>query len=77
LAVIASIEDGKLEFQDDLKQNLDRADAVAENIKQNIDRFIEQAPIEPPYIRERGLYILSDFEAIAALPLLSRFRSTN
>ncbi len=51
---LRSIEDGKLRFQDDLSQNLDRADAVAENIKQNIDRYIEQeqiaAPIEPPYI---------------------------
>ncbi len=50
---LRSISDRKLEFQDDLQQNLDRADAVAENIKQNIDRFIEQeqieAPIEPPY----------------------------
>jgi putative flavoprotein involved in K+ transport len=51
---LRSIDDGKLEFQDDLNQNLDRADAVAENIKQNIDKFIERdridAPIEPPYI---------------------------
>jgi putative flavoprotein involved in K+ transport len=51
---LRSIDDGKLEFQDDLQQNLDRADAVAENIKQNIDRYIEKeqvdAPIEPPYI---------------------------
>ncbi len=51
---LRSIEEGKLEFQDDLAQNLDRADAVAENIKQNIDRYIEkeqiEAPVEPPYI---------------------------
>ncbi|MFM2312155.1 MAG: hypothetical protein RLZZ04_1431 [Cyanobacteriota bacterium] len=50
---LRSIEDGKLEFQDDLRHNLDRADAVAENIKQNIDLYIEKAqikaPIEPPY----------------------------
>jgi putative flavoprotein involved in K+ transport len=50
---LRSIDDGKLEFQDDLNQNLDRADAVAENIKQNIDKFIERdridAPSEPPY----------------------------
>ncbi|WP_373541570.1 MSMEG_0569 family flavin-dependent oxidoreductase [Chamaesiphon sp.] len=50
---LRSINDGKLEFQDDLQHNLDRADTVAENIKQNIDRFIEKeqiaAPIEQPY----------------------------
>jgi putative flavoprotein involved in K+ transport len=51
---LRSINDGKLEFQDDLTQNLDRADAVAANIKQNIDRYIEKeqigVPTEPPYI---------------------------
>jgi putative flavoprotein involved in K+ transport len=51
---LRSISDGKIEFQDDLRQNLDRADAVAENIKQNIDKFIAKeqitAPIEPPYV---------------------------
>lgn len=50
---LKSINDRQLEFQDDLAQNLDRADAVAENIKQNIDKFIEKnqidAPIEPSY----------------------------
>jgi putative flavoprotein involved in K+ transport len=34
---LQSINDGKIEFQDNLHQNLDRADAVAENIKQNIE----------------------------------------
>ena len=51
---LRSIGDGKLEFQDDLRHNLDRADAVAANIKQNIDKFIEKeqidAPIEPAYV---------------------------
>jgi putative flavoprotein involved in K+ transport len=50
---LQSIADGKIEFQADLKTNLDRADAVAENIKQSIDRFIEKegitAPTEPAY----------------------------
>jgi putative flavoprotein involved in K+ transport len=50
---LQSITANKIEFQDDLRQNLDRADTVAENIKQSIDRFIEAnqivAPIEPPY----------------------------
>lgn len=43
----------RLEFNDDLQQNLDYADAVSEGIKQTIDRFIAQhqiaAPTEPPY----------------------------
>jgi putative flavoprotein involved in K+ transport len=51
---LRSIEDGKLEFQDDLAQNLDRADTVAENIKQNIDRYIEKEQIEAPV---ESLYI--------------------
>ena len=50
---LQSITADKLEFKTDLRQNLDRADAVAANIKQNIDRYIEQAgidaPTEPPY----------------------------
>ncbi|MBI4783588.1 MAG: MSMEG_0569 family flavin-dependent oxidoreductase [Oscillatoriophycideae cyanobacterium NC_groundwater_1537_Pr4_S-0.65um_50_18] len=43
----------QLEFWENLKQNLDQADAVAENIKKSIDAFIEKnqisAPTEPPY----------------------------
>ncbi|PZV07771.1 MAG: MSMEG_0569 family flavin-dependent oxidoreductase [Leptolyngbya sp.] len=43
----------KLEFWNDLKQNLDQADAVAESIKKTIDAFIEkhqiQAPVDPPF----------------------------
>jgi putative flavoprotein involved in K+ transport len=50
---VKNIRDRKLEFHDDLKQNLDQADAVAESIKQTVDRFIEQhqinAPLEPAY----------------------------
>lgn len=50
---IANIGDRYLQFLDNLQQNLDGADAVAENIKKNIDGFIEsnqvQAPVEPPY----------------------------
>ena len=42
-----------LQFRDNLQQNLDGADAVAENIKKNIDGFIDsnhiQAPVEPTY----------------------------
>ncbi|NDJ19568.1 MSMEG_0569 family flavin-dependent oxidoreductase [Myxacorys almedinensis] len=42
-----------LEFCDDLKHNLDQADAVAESIKKTIDGFIEKhqinAPLDPPY----------------------------
>ena len=40
-------------FDDDLKQNLDSADEVAESIKGTIDKYIQKeqidAPIEPPY----------------------------
>lgn len=47
------ITQSKLEFHNDLKQNLDQADGVAESIKKTIDGFIEkhqlQAPVEPPY----------------------------
>jgi putative flavoprotein involved in K+ transport len=50
---LKTISGSHLEFWDDLKQNLDRADAVANNIKKSIDGFIEknqiQAPTEPPY----------------------------
>lgn len=42
-----------LEFWDNLRQNLDQADAVAESIKKSIDGFIEKnqidAPTEPAY----------------------------
>jgi putative flavoprotein involved in K+ transport len=42
-----------LQFRDNLQQNLDNADAVAEKIKKNIDEFIDsnqiQAPIEAAY----------------------------
>ncbi|MEB3338459.1 MAG: MSMEG_0569 family flavin-dependent oxidoreductase [Leptolyngbyaceae bacterium] len=47
------ISGSTLEFQDDLKQNLDQADAVAENIKKSINEFIAkhhiEAPQDPPY----------------------------
>jgi putative flavoprotein involved in K+ transport len=50
---LKSITGNTLEFSDELKQNLDQADAVAESIKKSIDGFIEknqiEAPIEPAY----------------------------
>jgi putative flavoprotein involved in K+ transport len=50
---VKTVSDRQLEFQSDLKQNLDQADAVAESIKKTIDEFIVknqiEAPIEPPY----------------------------
>jgi putative flavoprotein involved in K+ transport len=50
---LKGISADKIEFCDDLQQNLDYADAVAEGIKNTIDRFIDQhqieAPTEPPY----------------------------
>jgi len=46
--------DGRLRFADDLRKNLDQADAAAESIKTTIDTFIEKraisAPTEPRYV---------------------------
>jgi putative flavoprotein involved in K+ transport len=46
--------DGRLRFADDLRKNLDQADAAAESIKTTIDSFIEKraisAPTEPRYV---------------------------
>jgi len=50
---LKDIKSGYLEFYDNLKENLDQADAVAESIKKTIDNFIAknhiEAPIDPPY----------------------------
>ncbi|MBD2459777.1 MSMEG_0569 family flavin-dependent oxidoreductase [Oscillatoria sp. FACHB-1407] len=50
---LKTIDRGILEFADDLKHNLEQADAVAESIKKSIDAFIEknqiEAPLDPPY----------------------------
>jgi len=50
---LKDIADGYLHFQDNLKENLDSADATVERIKQNLDQFIIKnnidAPPEPPY----------------------------
>ena len=50
---LKAISGNQLEFQPDLKQNLDQADDVAESIKRTIDGYIQKhqidAPIEPPY----------------------------
>uniref|UniRef100_A0A832M3W6 MSMEG_0569 family flavin-dependent oxidoreductase n=1 Tax=Oscillatoriales cyanobacterium SpSt-402 TaxID=2282168 RepID=A0A832M3W6_9CYAN len=50
---LKTISGTMLEFHNDLKQNLDQADAVAESIKKSIDEYIAkhqiQAPTEPPY----------------------------
>jgi len=51
---LKGIQAGRLEFADDLKTNLDQADAVAESIKRTIDTFIEKneiyAQMEPSYV---------------------------
>ncbi|MGC1308551.1 MAG: MSMEG_0569 family flavin-dependent oxidoreductase [Phormidesmis sp.] len=48
-----TIQGPQLTFNDDLKQNLDQADAVAESIKNTINEYIAknniEAPIEPAY----------------------------
>ncbi len=47
------IQGPHLTLKDDLKQNLDQADEVAESIKGTIDTYIEknsiEAPVDPPY----------------------------
>jgi putative flavoprotein involved in K+ transport len=45
---LRDIRDGRLEFDSDLKANLDNADAVAENIKTTIDNHIEKHAIDAP-----------------------------
>jgi putative flavoprotein involved in K+ transport len=50
---LQDIQGDRLHFKDDLKANLDGADAVAESIKRTIDKFIADnklnAPEESPY----------------------------
>jgi putative flavoprotein involved in K+ transport len=50
---LLDIDDGKLHFGSDLKQNLDNADTVSANIKKSIDEYIARsnlvAPAEAPY----------------------------
>ncbi|WP_017326964.1 MSMEG_0569 family flavin-dependent oxidoreductase [Synechococcus sp. PCC 7336] len=49
---LKDIDGGKIAFNGDLQQNLDKADAVADSIKVTIDTYIEDknidAPLEPP-----------------------------
>lgn len=64
---LTAIRGGQLELGDDLKQNLDQADAVAESIKTTIDKMIAERGIaapdearyvpvwEPPAVPERAL----------------------
>jgi putative flavoprotein involved in K+ transport len=51
---LTGVEDGRPQFADDLAANLDHADAVADGIKDAIDRYIEStgisAPVEPRYV---------------------------
>ncbi len=51
---LTGVDGGVLEFADDLKVNLDRADAVAESIKDSIDAYIAAhgiaAPTEDRYV---------------------------
>jgi len=50
---LSRVEGARLDFADDLKKNLDQADAVAESIKDTIDKFIASqnidAATEPRY----------------------------
>lgn len=45
---LADARDGKLYFKDDLEQNLDHADNVAESIKTTIDKFIAEKGVNAP-----------------------------
>ncbi|MEM9906548.1 MAG: MSMEG_0569 family flavin-dependent oxidoreductase [Cyanobacteria bacterium P01_D01_bin.44] len=45
---LKQIQGQRLAFQDDLKKNLDQADAVAESIKRTIDAYIDKAQIDAP-----------------------------
>ena len=45
---LTEISGERLQFADDLKQNLDQADAVAESIKTSIDKFIADQGIAAP-----------------------------
>jgi putative flavoprotein involved in K+ transport len=45
---LKAVSDRFLRFADDLKQNLDQADAVAESIKTTIDKYIEANQINAP-----------------------------
>jgi putative flavoprotein involved in K+ transport len=51
---LTGIDGRTLDFADDLKVNLDRADAVAEGIKDSVDAHITaqgiEAPVEPRYV---------------------------
>lgn len=48
------IQAGKVRFRQDLRHNLDQADAVSESIKATIDKWIAkqgiEAPVEPAYV---------------------------
>jgi putative flavoprotein involved in K+ transport len=50
---LQDLQGSRMTFGDDLKQNLDQADAVAESIKRTIDAYIEKnhidAPVDRPY----------------------------
>lgn len=67
---LKTINGSQLEFRNDLKHNLDQADAIAESIKRTIDGFIEknqiEAPVDCPYhpVWEPETEILTlDYEA--------------
>ncbi|HEY0790597.1 MAG TPA: MSMEG_0569 family flavin-dependent oxidoreductase [Chthoniobacterales bacterium] len=45
---LKDIRANRMIFEDDLKQNLDQADAVAESIKTTIDKYIEAHQIDAP-----------------------------
>jgi putative flavoprotein involved in K+ transport len=67
---LRNVQGSKLTFADDLEQNLDQADNVAESIKNTIDKFIAEkavdAPPEPRYVavwRPENLALELDYAA--------------
>lgn len=71
-----------IEFENNLKQNLDHADAVAESIKKTIDTFIEkhqiEAPLEPAYhpVWQPGEEVRSlDYQNIGAIVWCTGYQS--
>ena len=67
---LTDVRDRELRFAGDLKENLDRADAVAESIKDTIDGFIAQRAIDAP-LESRYVPVWKPQHAIASLDFVA------
>lgn len=63
---LLEVRGGRLQFADDLRQNLDSADAVCESIKDTIDRFIAERATEAPFEARRAPVWQPDGEAASS-----------